>query len=399
MPYYYLKSRESQEALRNYKYSGSDESYIYKYVLSPLAAYLVDTIIPSTMAPNTVTMIGFSFMILTYVLSIIYCPTYDTEAPSWLYIFFGVSILFYQTLDNMDGKQARKTGTSSAMGLLFDHGCDAINVAFGVHIVASAFLCDSNLLLSLIFLAPSLPFFIGTWEQYFTHYLLLPEINGPTEGLIGLACICFVSGVAGPSFWKLTTFYDALVKVAPVIGTYIPSCENRLLMMGLTTSASIREVFGKLVYVSRKFGASTLFSTLPYWSFFVSTFVIVTHKPDLFESNHGMFVNLCSAIFFDMTAQIMFDHITSQTYSGFRWIILPLMYLAYACKFNTMEDSQLYTFMVAYCSSLTTFLLLKSAIIINEIGSCLKIWCFDITTPYDDEGSVSPVVNGSKKIN
>jgi len=27
----------------------------------------------------------------------------------------------------MDGKQARKTGNSSALGMLFDHGCDAIS--------------------------------------------------------------------------------------------------------------------------------------------------------------------------------------------------------------------------------------------------------------------------------
>ena len=30
-------------------------------------------------------------------------------------------------LDEMDGKQARRTGNSSPLGLLFDHGCDAFN--------------------------------------------------------------------------------------------------------------------------------------------------------------------------------------------------------------------------------------------------------------------------------
>lgn len=28
--------------------------------------------------------------------------------------------------DNLDGKQARRTKTSSPLGLLFDHGCDAM---------------------------------------------------------------------------------------------------------------------------------------------------------------------------------------------------------------------------------------------------------------------------------
>jgi len=28
----------------------------------------------------------------------------------------------------MDGKQARKTGNSSPLGMLFDHGCDALTM-------------------------------------------------------------------------------------------------------------------------------------------------------------------------------------------------------------------------------------------------------------------------------
>jgi hypothetical protein len=36
-----------------------------------------------------------------------------------------------QTLDNLDGKQARRTGSSSPLGLLFDHGCDAFNTTVG----------------------------------------------------------------------------------------------------------------------------------------------------------------------------------------------------------------------------------------------------------------------------
>ena len=37
-------------------------------------------------------------------------------------------IFLYQTLDGSDGKQARATGTGSALGELFDHGVDSITV-------------------------------------------------------------------------------------------------------------------------------------------------------------------------------------------------------------------------------------------------------------------------------
>ena len=42
-----------------------------------------------------------------------------------LSFFVGVSYFIYTTADNCDGKQARKNGTGSVMGMLFDHGLDA----------------------------------------------------------------------------------------------------------------------------------------------------------------------------------------------------------------------------------------------------------------------------------
>ena len=38
-----------------------------------------------------------------------------------------MGIFIYQTLDAIDGKQARRTGSSSPLGELFDHGCDSLS--------------------------------------------------------------------------------------------------------------------------------------------------------------------------------------------------------------------------------------------------------------------------------
>lgn len=37
-------------------------------------------------------------------------------------------------MDAIDGKQARRTGTSSPLGELFDHGCDAINLMVQINV-------------------------------------------------------------------------------------------------------------------------------------------------------------------------------------------------------------------------------------------------------------------------
>ena len=44
------------------------------------------------------------------------------RAPRWVYLLNGMAGLVYLHLDCIDGKQARRTGSSSPLGQLFDHG-------------------------------------------------------------------------------------------------------------------------------------------------------------------------------------------------------------------------------------------------------------------------------------
>ena len=46
----------------------------------------------------------------------------DSNAPNWVYFIVALSIEAYQILDNLDGKQARRTGSSTPLGEIFDHG-------------------------------------------------------------------------------------------------------------------------------------------------------------------------------------------------------------------------------------------------------------------------------------
>ena len=44
------------------------------------------------------------------------------EAPRWVFFLGGFAVLAYLHLDCIDGKQARRTKSSSPLGQLFDHG-------------------------------------------------------------------------------------------------------------------------------------------------------------------------------------------------------------------------------------------------------------------------------------
>ena len=50
------------------------------------------------------------------------------QVPGWALLLCGLGLFVYQTLDAVDGKQARRTGSSSPLGELFDHGCDAMSI-------------------------------------------------------------------------------------------------------------------------------------------------------------------------------------------------------------------------------------------------------------------------------
>lgn len=146
-----------------------------------------------------ITLIGLLFIVFNVLLVLIYVPDLETDAPSWIYFSFAAGLWLYSTFDNVDGKQARRTGTSSPLGELFDHGCDALNTTF-VTILQCAALGLGHTSHSAIMLMTTVAgFYFSTAEEYYTQVLYLGIVNGPTEGII-LTCLAFIwSGFYGES--------------------------------------------------------------------------------------------------------------------------------------------------------------------------------------------------------
>jgi phosphatidylglycerophosphate synthase len=55
-------------------------------------------------------------MITSCAISITFDQTLTQDIPRWSFLFSAISIFVYQTLDAIDGKQARRTGSSSPLG-------------------------------------------------------------------------------------------------------------------------------------------------------------------------------------------------------------------------------------------------------------------------------------------
>jgi len=147
-------TEEVKANLKQYHYVGADNSLLSK-LQQPYWEFCAK-LLPSWMAPNLVTLLGFFGVIAAYLLvCCFYAPTFQNEnIPSYIYYIASALIFFYQTMDAIDGKQARRTKNSSALGgiphhsfefflfftnswsyhpnflkklEMFDHGCDAIS--------------------------------------------------------------------------------------------------------------------------------------------------------------------------------------------------------------------------------------------------------------------------------
>lgn len=158
-----LINDEVKQTLLEYKYNGKDDSILYEKVISPLCQFIVDKWLPESLAPNTITIIGFIINLIPFVFLLCYSePGEPTNA--FLCIFQGIGIILYVICDNCDGKQARKIGASSPLGMMFDHGCDAVTtgiIAMSLCMVVSIGKVYAMIVMALcIFL-----FFLANLEQ------------------------------------------------------------------------------------------------------------------------------------------------------------------------------------------------------------------------------------------
>jgi ethanolaminephosphotransferase len=221
MTYLTISEREN---LLKYKYKGGDQSYLYSYVLSPWAQFCVD-LTPTWVAPNLITFVGLCLPITSLILTLLYNPTLEAETqPAWLSIFTGCGIFIYQTLDNMDGKQARKTGSSSPLGMLFDHGCDAMNAVISPITVSAVYGTGWTTKLFLTYGCATIPFFLQTWEEFYIGEMFLPVINGPSEGLIMTVATCFATAHLGSAWWHVVRTNPVVIVVFCIVAHTLCSC-------------------------------------------------------------------------------------------------------------------------------------------------------------------------------
>ena len=186
----------------NYKYRGGDTSIFYIYCMNPFCEWIVPKF-PIWLPANVVTISGF-ILNLSYFFLTFYYQGFKggVPIPSWACYYSALVYCIYITLDNCDGKQSRRNNSSSPLGLLFDHGTDACTT-FHITIGLGSIIGFDNILeYSLFWIMITCPFFLNTWEEYYTGELILPIIHGVSEGMLIIAFFECLTGFYGIEFWN-----------------------------------------------------------------------------------------------------------------------------------------------------------------------------------------------------
>lgn len=241
-------SPEGISNLKFYKYQCIDKSLVAKYIGQPFWNGLVN-FIPLYVAPNLITLTGLILMIMGYCVVAYHSPYIHGNPPGWVFVIASVTTFLYQTLDALDGKQARRTATSSPLGELFDHGCDAITTGMLSLSLSAAFEVGAGYTLLILIFLGFLVFYCAQWEEYHCKIMMMGHL-GVTEILLMSEGIYMWTAYAGTRWWTDTVFY------AISFGEYeipiTPKLFMVLLIGGGSLSTALNSYFSILVYYFNK---------------------------------------------------------------------------------------------------------------------------------------------------
>ncbi|XP_053943455.1 choline/ethanolaminephosphotransferase 1 isoform X1 [Cuculus canorus] len=257
-------SKHQLKRLEEHKYQSAGRSLL-EPMMQGYWEWLVGRV-PAWIAPNLITIIGLLINIFTTLLLVYYCPTATEQAPPWAYIACACGLFIYQSLDAIDGKQARRTNSSTPLGELFDHGCDSLSTVFVVLGTCVAVQLGTNPdWMFFCCFAGTFMFYCAHWQTYvsgtlrfgisldfvlyavteapyngslqlkrsgqcFEMFLSLARRFDVTESMLCTIAIQLLTGTLGPWIWNCTIpILNIQVKILPALCTVagtIFSCTN-----------------------------------------------------------------------------------------------------------------------------------------------------------------------------
>lgn len=356
------------------------------------------------MAPNAITLTGFGFVVANVLTMLYYSPTLDQECPSWVYASWSLGLFIYQTLDAIDGTQARRTRQSGPLGELFDHGVDAVNTSLEVLLFAAAMQFGQGWKTVLVLFASLLTFYVQTWDEYHTKTLTLGFISGPVEGILTLSIVYGITAFTGGSYWRQPMLYALGVpqyNLLPRIAYEMDFGDFYLVYGGIVLVPSVIGSALNVMEARRKRGERTrvaLLGLLPFFGTWTLIAAYLALQPIILREHIVPFVLYAGMVNAYSVGQMITAHLTKSPFPYQNVLALPLAYGV----IDSIGPVLLQNIGIGWYSSLgngvyqVAFLFTCVGLafgvygsfvvdVIVDICDYLDIWCLTIKHPYTEE--------------
>ncbi|XP_066591560.1 cholinephosphotransferase 1 isoform X3 [Prorops nasuta] len=383
-----LLSPGQLKRLSEHKYSCMTSSLLDRF-LQPWWDWLVSKV-PLWLAPNLITVLGLIVNITTTLILVYYSPDAKAEPPRWACFLCALGLFIYQSLDAIDGKQARRTGTSTPLGELFDHGCDSISTVF---VALSACIAVQlgfypTWMFFQCFCAMTL-FYCAHWQTYVSGSLRFGKVD-VTEAQFTIIIIHLISAIFGPQIWMMEM---------PLVGFgTINNCAAMLFYAGyihvFLAFCKVIESGGIGKNGSTIAGTSVLSPIIPFSLVVVPAFIIYRKSTDhVYENHPALYILAFGMVASKVTNRLVVAHMTKNEmqYLDTSLIGPAMLFLNQYFNFFIKEYYVLWLCFVW----VTVDLLRYSAQICLEICEHLKIHLFRI--PVGHRATTTQVPNLAEK--
>jgi phosphatidylglycerophosphate synthase len=172
-------------------------------------------ILPVWVAPNLLSLLGSAVIVASALYTISFNSSAFTEDPPlWIWPVAASSVFLFEMVDSLDGKQARRTNSTTPLGQFFDYGSPytGLDTCFNINAVwillVHALHLHQSFYAPLLLILLHLPSYLASWEEYHCGVLRLTQHNlGATEFLLAVKAILLVTYFGGYELWDTEVFH------------------------------------------------------------------------------------------------------------------------------------------------------------------------------------------------
>lgn len=385
MALYEYVTQEQLSGFDKYKYSAVDSNPLSVYVMHPFWNSVVK-VMPTWLAPNLITFTGFMFLVLNFLMLAFYDFHFNASGegqahvPSWVWVAAGLFNFLAYTLDGVDGKQARRTNSSTPLGELFDHGLDSWACVFFVASVYSVFGSGASgvsvPLLYYILWVVLFSFILSHWEKYNTGILFLPW--GYDISQVTISIVYLVTAVVGVETWY-----------QPIIWNFLYRDLFTFMILGCSFTVTLpMSLYNVLkAHRSKTLKHSSAYEAfLPFLSpvllFLLATLWVVLSPADILLLQPRVFYLMVGTAFANVTCKLIVCQMSNTRCQPLTWLLLPMATVVLLAVTGTVANETLLLYF--WTGGVILAHIHYGVSVVYQLSDHFNIYAFSLMKPNSD---------------